>query len=59
MARKSASNSSKNPAEAKLGDIRTAAKSTMADADYSMGYPPRPGTLHNMNFSGKSKKGSK
>lgn len=38
---------------AKLGDIYTAAKSTMEAADYSKGYPTPEGALHNMNFSGK------
>ena len=38
---------------AKLGDIYTAAKSTMEPADYSKGYPTPEGALHNTNFSGK------
>ncbi len=44
---------------AKRGDIRTAAKSTMGDADYSQGYPPNKNELLNTNFSGKRSKGSK
>lgn len=39
----------------KMGDIHTAAKSTMEACDYSQGYPMRPGALQNTNFSGKSR----
>jgi hypothetical protein len=48
-------------AETKMGDIITAAKSTMADADYSGGYPRQPGADHleNMNFSGRKSGGRK
>jgi hypothetical protein len=48
-------------AETKMGDIITAAKSTMKDADYSGGYPRQPGPDHleNMNFSGKKSGGRK
>lgn len=48
-------------AETKMGDIITAAKSTMKDADYSGGYPRQPGADHleNVNFSGRKSGGRK
>lgn len=39
----------------KLGDIYSAAKSTMGPTDYSQGYPMNEGALQNTNFSGKSR----
>ena len=36
---------------AKLGDIYTAAKSSMEPADYERGYPPNENELLNKNFS--------
>ncbi len=60
MARKSKSGGITS-AETKMGDIITAAKSTMKDADYSGGYPRQPGPDHleNMNFSGRKSGGRK
>lgn len=48
-------------AETRMGDIITAAKSTMANADYSGGYPRQPGPDHleNMNFSGRKTSGGR
>lgn len=39
----------------KMGDIHTAAKSTMGPTDYSQGWPANEGVLQNTNFSGKSR----
>jgi hypothetical protein len=47
----------KSEARAKMGDIYTAATSTMEAADYSEGYPPRPGALQNKNFATREKRG--
>jgi hypothetical protein len=44
--------------DAKMGDITTAASSTMAPADYSRGYPPNEGELLNQNFANRGSKGA-
>jgi len=42
--------------DARMGDITTAASSSMAAADYSRGYPPNEGELLNQNFANKGNK---
>jgi hypothetical protein len=44
---------------AKLGDIYTASKAAMADADYSEGYPANEGELRNKNFATRQSGGSR
>jgi hypothetical protein len=45
--------------DARLADISTAASSSMEPKDFSQGYGPNGGEMLNMNFSGKTPKGSK
>jgi len=40
--------------EVLMGNIRTAASSTMGPVDFSSGYAPNEGVLRNANFSGNS-----
>jgi hypothetical protein len=44
--------------DAKMGDITTAASSSMAPADYSRGFPPNEGELLNQNFASRGNKGA-
>ena len=41
----------------KMGDIKTAAASSMGPTDFEKGYTPQPGRLYNKNF-GDHKRGS-
>lgn len=41
--------------DVQLGDITTAATSTMGPRDYSEGWPSNEGALHNKNFGGKNR----
>lgn len=43
--------------DAKMGDITTAASSTMKPADFSRGYRANEGELLNKNFADKGRKG--
>lgn len=44
-------------ASTKMGDIITAARSTMDAGDYAHGYPPQPGALMSTNKFPTGKKG--
>ena len=44
-----------NEVNERLGDIYTAAKSTMEPCNYEQGYPPNEGRVLNANFGGRSK----
>jgi hypothetical protein len=44
--------------DARMGEITTAASSTMAAADYARGYPPNEGEILNQNFAQKGSKGA-
>ena len=61
MAKEKGTTGSKSPpTSAKLGDIATAARSTMEPESYEQGYPENEGTQHNLgplgNRSGKKEK---